>query len=111
MICSCCEKKIKEDEKFYVIEEEFYCDDCVEVGIVVYYTVDGCDPCHEDDVDCYENIDVCVGRIERDIQEYKESINYHSKYDDDNSRRLVEFYRKSVERLEELKERAFEEEE
>lgn len=36
MRCSCCEKEIQENEKFYEIDDEFYCDDCVEEQTVTF---------------------------------------------------------------------------
>lgn len=104
MKCSCCEKEIKEDEKFYEIDNEFYCDDCVEKQTVTFYRINGGDePHHEDEVGYYRNRDGFIQDIEKQIEFHKRAMLVYSAKKDDFSKSIVERAKKKIQKLEEQK--------
>ncbi|KYM44081.1 hypothetical protein [Fusobacterium necrophorum] len=110
MKCSYCEKEIKEDERFYEIEHEFYCDACVEERIATYYVVGG-ETHDEEEVGCYRNRDGFIQNIEKQIEFHKRAMLVYSAKKDDFSKNIVETAKKKIEKLEKQKRRAIGEEE
>ncbi|MBR8733189.1 hypothetical protein IX329_000762 [Fusobacterium necrophorum] len=104
MRCSCCEKEIQENEKFYEIEDEFYCDDCVEEQTVTFYRINGGDePHHEDEVGCYKNINGYINAINVQMKYYQEDLDYYSKKHDEISKKRTENLKLRIQELEEQK--------
>lgn len=93
MKCACCEREIKGNERFYELEDEFYCDSCVE------------------EVGCYRNRDEFIQNIEKQIEFHKRAMLVYSAKKDDFSKNIVETAKKKIEKLEEQKRRAIGEEE
>lgn len=107
MRCSCCENEIKENERFYEIEDEFYCDDCVEEQTVTFYRINGGDePHHEDEVGCYRNRERFIQNIEREIEFHKRAIDVYSVEENDFGKSIVETAKKKIQKLEEQKKKA-----
>jgi len=104
MKCSSCEKKIKEYENFYEIDNEFYCNDCVEERIIRCYVVNG-ETYDEDDVDYYQNRNRCIRKIEEQIQYCEESLEHYAQKDDEYSKSRVALAKRQIKRLEEQKKR------
>ncbi|CAL7894942.1 hypothetical protein [Fusobacterium necrophorum] len=93
MKCACCEREIKENEKFYELEDEFYCDSCVEEGIATYYVVGG-ETHDEEEVGCYRNRDGFIQNIEKQIEFHKRVIDVYSVKEDDFEKSIVETAKK-----------------
>jgi len=102
MRCSYCEKEIKEDERFYEIEHEFYCDACVEERTATYYVVAG-ETCYEEEVGCYRNRERFIQNIEREIEFHKRAIDVYSVKEDDFGKSIVETAKQKIQKLEEKK--------
>ncbi len=106
MKCSCCEKEIQENERFYEIEDEFYCDDCVEEQTVTFYRINGGDePHHEDEVSCYRNRGGYINDIKVQIDYYQSDLDYYSKRSDEFSIKRTKQLRIAIRELEEQKKR------
>lgn len=109
MKCSYCGREIKGNERFYEIDDEFYCNACVEERITTYYVVAG-SIYEEDDVGCYRNRDGFIQDIEKQIEFHKRAMLVYSAKKDDFSKNVVETAKKKIQKLEEQKERIFKEE-
>lgn len=111
MRCSCCENEIKEDERFYEIEDGFYCEDCVEEESITFYSINGGEQHHEDEVGYYRNRDGYINDINVQIRFYQSDLDYYSKRSDEISVRRAEELRRRIQRLEKRKRRALGEDE
>ncbi|AYV94345.1 hypothetical protein FUSNEC_GEN_294_01455 [Fusobacterium necrophorum subsp. funduliforme] len=100
MICSCCEKEIKEDEKFYEIDNEFYCDDCVEEKTITYYELENGEKYEENDVCCYRNTSGYINDIKVQIDYYQKDLDYYSKRSDEFSIKRTKQLRVVIRELE-----------
>ena len=104
MRCSCCENEIKEDESFYKIDDEFYCDDCVEEQTVTFYRINGGDePYHEDEVGCYRNRSEYVNDMNVLRGILSKELDYHLERNDEISARRAKEIRIEIQKLEEQK--------
>ncbi|EIJ70627.1 hypothetical protein HMPREF1049_1357 [Fusobacterium necrophorum subsp. funduliforme ATCC 51357] len=104
MRCSYCENEIKEYERFYEINNEFYCEDCVEEQTVTFYKIkDGDEPYHEDEVGCYRNRERYIDNINVYLKYYQSDLDYHSKRSDEISVRRAKELRIKIQKLEEKK--------
>ena len=77
--CEYCGNVIKNDEKFYIIDDEYYCKDCVIKEQIIIYKVCDEDYYEEDDVSKYENINEYIHRLESSIEFRNESIEINNK--------------------------------
>lgn len=105
MKCACCEREITKDERFYEIQDEFYCNACVEEKTATYYVVAG-ETCYEEEVGCYRNRDGFIQNIEREIEFHKRAIDIYSVKEDDFGKSIVETAKKKIQKLEEQKKKA-----
>lgn len=81
--CDYCGNVIKEDEKFYIIDDEYYCKDCVIEEQRIIYRVCDEDYYDEDDVVEYENIDEYINTLNNLIKFCDEAIEINNKLLDD----------------------------
>lgn len=72
--CDYCGNVIKEDEKFYIIDDEYYCKDCVIEEQRTVYKVCDEDYYDEDDVVEYENADEYIDTLNKLIKSCEEAI-------------------------------------
>lgn len=106
MRCSWCEKEIKEDEKFYEIDNEFYCSDCVEEKTITYYEVENGEKYEENEVGCYRNRSGYINDIKFQIDYYQSDLDYYSKRSDEFSIKRTKQLRITIRELEEQKKMA-----
>lgn len=72
--CDCCGKQISKDDKFYIIDDEYCCDECVVEEHRTVYIVCGEDYYEEDDIIRYEDINDYINYLEKQIQIYNNFI-------------------------------------
>lgn len=109
MRCSFCEREITKDERFYEIQDEFYCNDCVEEESITFYSTNGGERHHEDEVGCYKNINGYINAINVQMKYYQEDLDYYSKKHDEISKKRTENLKLRIQKLEEQKRRVLEE--
>lgn len=66
--CEYCGNVIKDDEKFYIVDDEYYCKDCVIEEQRIIYKVCDEDYYEEDDVSEYEDINEYIHSLESNIK-------------------------------------------
>lgn len=79
--CDYCERELKENESFYVIQDRIYCFDCVEEETRTYYKI-GDDPedVYADSVvGEYENIKDYAQKIKNSITFYSDRVKEYEK--------------------------------
>lgn len=81
--CEYCGNVIEGDEKFYIIDDEYYCKDCVVEEQRVVYKVCDEDYYDEDDVVEYESIDEYISTLNKLIKFCDEAIETNNKLLDD----------------------------
>ena len=81
--CEYCGNVIEGDEKFYIIDDEYYCKDCVVEEQRVLYKVCDEDYYDEDDVVEYESIDEYISTLNKLIKFFDEAIETNNKLLDD----------------------------
>lgn len=81
--CEYCGNVIEEDEKFYIIDDEYYCKDCVVEEQRIVYKVCDEDYYDEDDVVEYESIDEYISTLNKLIKFCDEAIETNNKLLDD----------------------------
>lgn len=81
--CEYCGNVIEGDEKFYIIDDEYYCKDCVVEEQRVVYKVCDEDYYDEDDVVEYESIDEYISILNKLIKFCDEAIETNNKLLDD----------------------------
>ena len=81
--CEYCGNVIERDEKFYIIDDEYYCKDCVVEEQRVVYKVCDEDYYDEDDVVEYESIDEYISILNKLIKFCDEAIETNNKLLDD----------------------------
>jgi hypothetical protein len=81
--CEYCGNVIEEDEKFYIIDDEYYCKDCVVEEQRVVYKVCDEDYYDEDDVVEYESSDEYINTLNNLIKFCGEAIETNNKLLDD----------------------------
>lgn len=72
--CDCCGKQISKDDKFYVIDDEYCCNECVVEEHRTIYIVCGDGYYEEDDVTEFDDINEYIHCLERQIQIYNNFI-------------------------------------
>ena len=77
--CGYCGNIIKDDEKFYIVDDEYYCKDCVIEEQRIIYKVCDEDYYDEDDVSEYEDINEYIHSLESSIKFCNESIEINNK--------------------------------
>lgn len=110
MRCSCYEREITKDERFYEIQDEFYCNDCVEEESITFYSINGGERHHEDEVGYYRNRDDYINFIKVQMKYYQEDLDYYSKKHDEISKKRTENLKLRIQELEEQKGRILKEE-
>ncbi|CAL7899263.1 hypothetical protein [Fusobacterium necrophorum] len=112
MICFNCERKINENEGFYEIENEIYCNDCIRETSFTYYTVKGFEENTYDmsEVGCYKNKKDFIENINDWIAHNKRIIEIYCKTQDDFSKHIEETARRKIKELQEMKRKVMEEE-
>lgn len=81
--CEYCGNVIEEDEKFYIIDDEYYCKDYVIEEQRIVYKVCDEDYYDEDDVVEYENSDEYINTLNNLIKFCDEAIETNNKLLDD----------------------------
>jgi hypothetical protein fuD12_05863 len=81
--CEYCGNVIEGDEKFYIIDDEYYCKDCVVEEQRVVYKVCDEDYYDEDDVVEYESSDEYINTLNNLIKFCDEAIETNNKLLDD----------------------------
>lgn len=81
--CDYCGNVIKEDDKFYIIDDEYYCKDCVVEEQRIIYRVCDEDYYDEDDVVEYESIDEYINTLNKLIKFCDEAVETNNKLLDD----------------------------
>lgn len=77
--CEYCGNVIEEDEKFYIIDDEYYCKDCVVEEQRIVYKVCDEDYYDEDDVVEYESVDEYINNLNNIIKFCDEAIKTNNK--------------------------------
>lgn len=77
--CEYCGNVIEEDEKFYIIDDEYYCKDCVIEEQRIVYKVCDEDYYDEDDVVEYESSDEYINTLNNLIKFCDEAIETNNK--------------------------------
>lgn len=77
--CEYCGNVIEEDEKFYIIDDEYYCKDCVVEEERIIYKVCDEDYYDEDDVVEYESADEYINNLNNIIKFCDEAIETNNK--------------------------------
>ena len=77
--CGYCGKQIDKDDKFYIIDDEYCCDDCVIEEHRTVYIVCGEDYYEKDDIIKCEDINDYIHYLEKQIQKYNNFIEIDSK--------------------------------
>lgn len=108
MKCACCEREIKENEKFYELEDEFYCDSCVEEEYITLYRINRSESYDEDEMVCYENINGYIYDINFQIKYYQARLK--SEMQENSESDLIKYYEQRLQRLEQQKRRVLAEE-
>lgn len=109
MKCACCEREIKEDERFYEFDDEFYCDSCVEEEYITLYRINGSESYYEDEVVYYKNINGYINDINFQIKYYQARLK--SEMQENSESDLIKYYEKRLQRLEQQKRRVLGEDE
>lgn len=109
MKCACCEREIKENEKFCELEDEFYCNSCVEEEYITLYRINGSESYDEDEMVCYENINDYINDINFQIKYFQARLK--SEMQENSESDLIKYYERRLQKLEEQKRRVLEEEE
>ena len=81
--CEYCGNVIEGDEKFYIIDNEYYCKDCVVEEQRIVYKVCDEDYYDEDDVVEYESIDEYISTLNKLIKFCDEAVETNNKLLDD----------------------------
>ncbi len=81
--CEYCGNVIEGDEKFYIIDDEYYCKDCVVEEQRIVYKVCDEDYYDEDDVVEYESSDEYINTLNNLIKFCDEAIETNNKLLDD----------------------------
>lgn len=103
MKCNWCEREIQEDERFYEIEAEFYCDNCIEEETVTYYEKQNGEKYEEREVNCYRNKEGYIQNVEQKIKFHKRAIDVYSEMKDELSKKITETAKQKIQKLEEQK--------
>lgn len=94
--CGYCGNVIKDDEKFYIVDNEFYCKDCVIEEHRVIYKVCDEDYYDENDVLEYEDINEYINDLESSIKYCNEYIEINNNLlsslkDDEKKEKYLKF--------------------
>ena len=94
--CEYCGKQINKDNKFYIIDDMYCCDNCVVEEQRTIYKICDEDYYDEDDVVEYESIDEYIHNLESNIKFCNESIEINNKLlsnlkDDEKKEKYLKF--------------------
>ena len=92
--CEYCGKKINKDDKFYIINDEYCCNNCVVEEYKTVYILCGDGYYEEDDVTEFDDINEYIHCLEKQIQIYNNFIKINNKLikeskDEENKKDLM----------------------